>query len=199
MNTTNKIQEGGLVLKTGEIMTILNEPDSVGVAFGVHHPGTAPNVDLKIYKVIELNGNLLGQERTLSYKKGASSVSDFDSDVDNFQFQFLDELVNCQFDFSFMEKSDFLDLFKDQEEEVFIVGGLKHYGNLIEISGDWFTFSISPRLNPANESPKLLGRPPKIVHLEGCPPVWTVSPITKENLADKYQICFNKRFAQVKG
>ncbi len=181
MNANNAQQIGGLVLKTSELLTILNEPDTVGLAFGLSEAGECNNVDLLVYRVFSKKDSLFGELRTVNERLGAESYASIATNVDLFQFEYLAALRTCRFDFSFLEKSIFERLVKDGEPEVFISGVVQDHGNLGKVKGEWFTFKIMPR-KEVLEGARSFGGEPDHFFMPPCPPIWTRDVDTTESI-----------------
>ncbi len=199
-NSANPL-EGGLVLKKYDIEQILNTPETVGVAFGVYQPGSAPNVNLRVYRVTEGVNRLIGEEIPIQFKKGAANLSAPSTPYEDYVFQYRNKLESDGFDFAYLRKSEFESLYEygGNEEEVFISGVKENYGNLTNVVGKWFTLSISPR--PENTSGqessgelKDLSYPFRNVIMDGCPPIWdALADNGGEGHSDMKRVEFERR------
>lgn len=186
MKKAKSSKTGGLVLKRKELEEILNQEKTIGLAFGVEKPGYAENVNLIVYRVFEGINELLGEVVNLKYKEGAADAGASCSKCEDYIFQYSKNLNLNGFDFAYLRKSEYENLFNSssEEKEVFIAGVLTDYGNLGEIEGEWFTFSIVPRkekkldLNESIKTTKIksLSNPPRIEFMAGCPPIWDAFP-----------------------
>lgn len=145
-------QIGGLVLKTKELIGILNEENTSGLGFGLVEQGKADNVYLKVYRVFLREGRLIKEERNVLFRKGAPQVNEPSDLVELFVFEYLDELKQSNFDFTYIEREKFLDII--DEEEVFIYSILLDLGN-----SKRFGLGISPRADTNSEMIGLGGAP----------------------------------------
>ncbi|MEM8908492.1 MAG: hypothetical protein AAGD05_11645 [Bacteroidota bacterium] len=190
MREKNGMTTGGLVLQSRELRKILKEKGCIGLAFGLFKPGFADNVNLRVYKVTHDGRQFVGDEYKIRQKKAASCVDGKIGKIDRFQFEYYSHLVNNKFDFAFLAAQDFADVWRNGEEEVFIAGGLKHFGNIGQIKGEWFTLTISPRAEVKKESPRKLSLPGQMKHLDSCPPTWSLEPSLYDGQGGGHQIRF---------
>ena len=147
--SNDRKKTGGLVLKRVELEAILKEPETQGLAFALKKPGKAPNVDLKILRVFEKGGTLHGEERSVTYKKGAPSTLRYPAtSVKDYKFRYRKKLKEDAFFFGYFSKDSFEALFRHNLDEIFLGGGIKNYGDIDLIEGDkaeWFSLAISVR------------------------------------------------------
>ncbi len=148
-NQTKTRFKGGLVLKKEELKKILKKPKTEGIAFTLHNPGQAYNVDLKVYRVFG-NGNLLqGEEVECKFKKGASGVLRYpNGKVDDFEFHLLKKIEEDKFFFGFIPKQKFKLFFEVGMDEVYICAGEQKYVDTTILEKDqesWFTFTMYVR------------------------------------------------------
>lgn len=166
---------GGVVLKRIQLLQIVEEDNTVGLAFGLNSPGVPDGISLKIYKVIERDRVLEGEERYVSYMKGALGPDALAEDVSNFYFNHEDLLRSSKFDFAYLPKDHFHSLFTTGEDEVFIAGGTVTYSPHSSIKGKFFSLYITTRVSPSLE--KILGTPPRAQFMTPCPPFWVPDSI----------------------
>lgn len=137
-------QIGGLILKTKELLTILNEPNTFAIGFGLPEMGIAKNVDLVVYKVFVEDEKLKKEVRQVKYKMGASAINMEAEPLELFEFDHIELITSSQFDFTYIEKEQFLELLEDEEEEIFLSGSIIDFKEKTKTS-QWFTISITPR------------------------------------------------------
>lgn len=173
MVVQNQLLTGGLVFKTAEIIKILNEPNAVGIAFGVPSDQQANNVNLDVFKVIKKNDEYFGIPKVVNFKLAATKHSLPPIAIENCQFEYHEKMVACKFSFGYLSKDRFMELFQKNEDEVFVTGAKINFGSSLEtVNGEWFTLSVATRINPGKDKGKM-GKLPPFVLMEGCPPVWT--------------------------
>lgn len=181
----NGITLGGLVLQSEELKSIASESGCIGLAFGLSKPGKTKNVDLEVYKVSKKGMDYLGEKRLVKDKKGAGQLEGPPKEISKFDFEFGAKLVQCGFDFAYLSLEELELVLQGGAEEVFIAGGIRNYGSMGSIKGDWFTLTISPRSIINKETPnppKPLGAQPETRLLDSCPPKWTMKNAIKGNV-----------------
>ena len=143
----NQKREGGLVLKTRQLQKILAIPGTLGLAFALKSPGEGVDMRLKVLRVYADRDNLIGEEKSCPYQKGAAGAHRYPSErVGNFQYVFADKLIQDQFYFGFYPKENFELFFQKGWDELFVCGGKQTYPEAIEDGKkEWFTFTMYRR------------------------------------------------------
>ncbi len=139
---------GGLLLRRADLQPILDEPDTIGIAFALKEVGKAENVSLQVVKVAVKDGRYTGEARAIppAHKKGVAGALHYPaSDVDEYQFHFLPKLEEDGYFFGYFNNFEGLFKGRDGWDEIFIGGGKQSYAPGMYDQDDWFTFTIAIR------------------------------------------------------
>ena len=139
---------------------------------------------------------MVGEARSVTYKKGASSPQGDSGSIDDFKFEYEQLMKEVKFDFAFLNLEDCKEVVNGGKE-VFIAGGTRNYGNVSSISGEWFTLTICSRQEISREapieSPRNLGLAPDVKFMDSCPPKWNIEPLAYGNGTNDPQIRFSPK------
>ena len=172
---------GGMVLKTQELKNILDEPNSTGLAFGLPMRGKSPYIDLIVYNVKPKNNSLVGEERSIRFKRGAASSNSTTISPTKLKFEYIDKLERSGFDFAYLDRKSFEEITKGDPEELFIAGASWDFGSgNEEIKGEWFTLSVTARKEDFIDDTSInIGLPSTVQILPPCPPIWRPGTVKK--------------------
>lgn len=195
-------KKGGLIMKRDELSAILEQNKIVGLAFARDKSQNRSNVALKLFKVQDKDGQLVGVEVENCYMRGASDVHFISEKCEMFQFQYKSKMKKDNFDFAYLPKGDFTKLFiepYENYEEVFISGAKNDYGQQGSVTKEWFTLKIEPRkvvnlseTENVDINIRSLGSEPKTTVMKGCPPQWTSPSVFTEDMQFSEQIVFQR-------
>lgn len=155
MPTPTSKPSGGLVLQKSELINILNEPNTVGLAFALNRAGQASDVNLNVLRVYKEGNILKGEKKPVQYKKGAASPLNYPATLTtDYRFRFLKQLEDDKFYFGFYAKEKFNLLDKDGWDEIYIGGGKRTFPHTEHVDNKetWFSLSLYLRKKVKTEA-----------------------------------------------